>query len=202
MVNPSKSHIIAITGGIGAGKSVVAEIVRKMGWECFDCDAEAKDIMDSNIEIHDSLNRLIHPLAVVNSTIDRQKISQVVFSDKNKLKILNGLVHSAVKKLIADRIANCNKNLFFIETAILFESGIDAMVDSIWMVTANEETRISRVIRRSGLTKEDIKRRIDAQTGECHNRTHNLPVITILNDDNTAILPQIQSAIAATLTNL
>ena len=82
--------LIAITGGIGAGKSVVSNVLRVMGYEVFDCDSEAKIIMDSDVEIKHRLITEISPLSVSSDgIIDRRHISSVVFSDKSKLEQLN-----------------------------------------------------------------------------------------------------------------
>ena len=88
---------IAITGGIGAGKSVVSTILRLMGYYVFDCDTEAKAIMDGSDAIKTALVTHIHEKAVVDGVIDRRLIAGVVFSDAAKLDKLNAIIHEAVR---------------------------------------------------------------------------------------------------------
>ncbi len=180
---------IAITGGIGSGKSVVCQIISTMGYECFDCDKEAKRIMDSSENIKQSLIQEIHPQAVVAGIINRKVIAETVFSDNEKLQALNKIVHSAVRDEISCRFEHSNSEKFFVETAILYESGIDKMVDEIWLVDANLETRIKRVMKRNNMKREDVIARIKSQN-TCQTETHP-NTYTIHNDDSDALLSQI-----------
>lgn len=185
--------VIAITGGIGSGKSVVARMVATFGYNVYDCDKEAKRLMDSDCAIHRDLCNFIHPSAVTDQGIDRTLISDVVFKNRTKLERLNRIVHGAVREDFKRWCKLNNGKVLFVETAILFESGFDKLVDSIWHVTSNTETRIERVIKRSGLSREQIIARINSQS---HIPTYNsLPILEIYNDLNTPLLPQIETAI-------
>lgn len=182
---------IAITGGIGSGKSVVARILNAMGYECFDCDLEAKLIMDSSQEIMRLLTSDIHPKAVENGRINRKIISETVFADADKLNRLNAIVHGAVKDEIKRRVAMSTSNPYFIETAILYESGIDRMVDEVWVVDADTDTRIERVMSRNALSREEVMARINSQN-LTHDRVH--PIVKVIhNNDSDALLPQIHA---------
>lgn len=185
------SVLVAVAGGIGAGKSVVSRILRVMGYGVYDCDSHAKAIMDTDKAIHARLVETIHPQCVVDGIIDRSLISKIVFSDSAALASLNSIVHAAVKAdLSAWRQSReqHGERLMFVESAILRSSGLIDIVDDIWEVTAPLDVRIERVGRRSGLTEAQIRGRIAAQASE------NLDDVShseIVNAPSRAILPQI-----------
>ncbi len=182
--------LTAICGGIGAGKSVVSRILREMGRKVYDCDAEARRIMDCDETIHERLNSMIHPQCVVGGKVDRRLISSIVFSDSESLARLNSIVHSAViKDIECWRSENADELRLWVETAIPRSSGIIDMVDSIWHVTAPVELRVRRVMLRNNLPESEILARIDSQRDD-----ENLPTASILvNDGLIPLLPQIHS---------
>lgn len=182
--------IIGITGGIGAGKSIVAQILAKLGYDVYDCDSRAKKIIDNSPQIHSLLCQHIHPEAVVEGKVNRPCIAKVVFSDSEALKKLNEITHSAVKEDLKEWItAHAGEKTLFIETAIPTSSGLSQFFTQTWLVEAPEITRIQRVIRRNGLSAEAVKSRIESQSQEFKN----LPdAITITNDGVAPLLPQIQ----------
>ena len=184
-------YLTAITGGIGAGKSVVSRALKVMGYEVFDCDSEAKIIMDSDNEIKRRLCSEISPKAVLSDgSIDRKHISSIVFSNPAKLTTLNAIVHEAVRSRILDWQSEPHKaDRLFVETAILYQSGLDAMVNDVWEVIAPDEIRIIRVMERNGCDRQDVIERIKSQTfvpEKYHPATH-----SVVNDSFTPILPQI-----------
>ena len=183
------SKIIAITGGIGSGKSVVSKILRCLGYCVYDCDSEAKRIMDTSEDIKLKLCELISKDSVQNGKINRPLISKIVFEDKSKLTTLNNIVHQFVLRDIIKK--SKDYNYFFFETAILYQSGFDKICDEVWEVTAPIETRINRVIKRNGLPRKQVVDRINSQNyipTQIHKN-----VINILNDDINPILPTILS---------
>lgn len=184
-------HLTAVTGGIGAGKSVVSRALRLMGYEVFDCDSEAKLIMDSDDEIKRRLCSEISPNAVLpDSSIDRKHISSIVFSNPAKLEALNAIVHEAVRRRIIGWQSEPHKaDRLFVETAILYQSGLDAMVDDVWEVIAPDEIRIIRVMERNGCDRQNVIDRIKSQTfvpERLHPNIH-----PIVNDNFTPLLPQL-----------
>lgn len=183
--------IIGITGGIGAGKSIVSKILRIKGFQVYDCDSEAKRIMDASDCIKDSLNVLIHPLIVTEGVINRKLLAEIVFNNSDKLKILNGLVHKAVAEDILRVAAGCNERILFLETAILYQSNLDLIVNAVWEVTAPLEIKIMRVMKRNNLDRNDVLSRIKAQEFQDCKRTH-ASTFHIINDDQQAVIPQVQ----------
>ncbi|MDE6152796.1 MAG: dephospho-CoA kinase [Muribaculaceae bacterium] len=185
------SKIIAITGGIGSGKSVISHILRCNSYTVYDCDREAKRLMDNNTDIHAELNCHIHPHAVKNGVIDRRLIAEIVFASPDKLERLNSIVHGAVlddiRRIPVDTLPH---SILFVETAILYQSNLDLVVDSVWNVTAPVDTRIDRVIKRNSCTREDVLSRINSQESYKPVRQHS-SIKTIVNDGTTPVLPQV-----------
>lgn len=188
--------IIAITGGIGSGKSVVSRILRINGYHVYDSDSRAKALMDSRDDIHRRLVAEIHPQAVQNGIIDRPLISKTVFSDSAKLQNLNHIVHTAVIEDLGIWVDHTPAQTVFVETAILYASGMNRTVDAEWRVQAPLETRIARVMARNGLTRAQVEARIQAQKSEEQPHDIHPALFTLLNDDTTPLLPQIEALLA------
>lgn len=191
----TEPRLIAITGGIGAGKSVVSNVLRALGYKVYDSDSEAKRLMDTSENIKNDLSTFIDKNVVDdNGTIDRKKLADIVFNDADKLLLLNKIVHAAVRDDIREFTHQSQQYPVFVETAILYQSEIDRMVDAVWDVTAPVDVRICRVMKRNSLTAEQVKARIESQQFTPENPHPNLTVI--INDDKTAVLPQIERLIA------
>lgn len=189
-------RLIAITGGIGSGKSVISKILRTWGFKVFDCDIEAKILMDSSEAIKRRIVEEISQEAIVNGKINRSVLSGIVFRDKDKLSILNSIVHGEVRKEIlrwAERNSNCA--ILFVETAILYTSGLNDCIFAELRVEASEDVRLERVIKRNGLTAEHIKSRIDSQRKDTKPDNPVETVFRIDNSGDVAVLPQIKNVL-------
>lgn len=184
--------IIGITGGIGAGKSVVSQMLRCIGFKVYDCDSNAKLLMDNSDYIKQQICRQISPQAVVNGTINRVLLGKIVFNDKTSLEKLNAITHKAVKENIKNWIsANENEHLLFIESAILYQSRLDKLVDEVWNIEAPEDLRILRVIQRNNITREEVVNRIESQNEELSMPEIRPKINKIVNDGTSALLPQV-----------
>ncbi len=192
-------QLIAISGGIGSGKSVVSRILAAMGYAVYDCDSRAKTLMDSDGSIKKALTCSIHPQAVSpEGIIDRKIIAETVFTDSGKLSALNRIVHGAVKSDLcswAGSISRKQHTRAFVETAILYESGLDAFVDEVWRIEAPRKIRIERVKARSGWPEHQITARMDAQDSYVPANPHN-NVKVIINDGLTPVLPRIEALLS------
>lgn len=183
------NKIIAVSGGIGTGKSIICRILRNLDYHVYDCDIHAKMLMDQSIAIKQAISTQINSSVIENGKINRERLGKIVFNDKCALDILNKIVHDAVKADILNWQNNFSENILFIETAILYQSGIDKMVDEVWNVSAPIETRITRVMKRNGLNRNEVIARINSQNyniARCHPNTY-----SIINDDYTPVIPQI-----------
>ena len=184
------SKLIAITGGIGCGKSVVSEMLRVMGFRVYDCDSRAKMLMDADEVIKADIARLITRDAVTaDGAIDRRVLASVVFGDKLMLSVLNGIVHEAVRRDIEAWRTQAGDAVMWVESAIIYESGIDKMVDAVWSVEAPLELRIARVMKRNCISREEVLSRIRMQQGELDG--DHTCVMPIVNDDVAPLIPQV-----------
>ena len=186
-----KQKLIAITGGIGSGKSVISKILKILGYNIYDCDTNAKILMDNSPEIKKELFCNISPTVIKpNGDIDRVELANIVFNNKTLLERLNSIVHSAVKKDIQRwTIQHKSQTPLFIETAILYQSGLNRIVNEVWDIYAPQDIRIKRVMSRNNFTVEQVLSRIKSQ--QIHIANPHKNTIHITNDNFTMLLPQI-----------
>lgn len=194
-----KSTLIAICGGIGSGKSIVSRMLRALGFPVYDCDTRAKQLMASSDEIKCRLSRRFgSDVLSSDGSIDRKHLAKIVFGDADALSDLNRIVHGAVRADLEETTRNCASEVQFVETAILYQSGIDLMVDEVWEVMAPPALRIERVTKRSGLSEEEVEARIRAQDAFEVEKPH--PNVKILvNDGYEALLPQLEKLLSESL---
>ncbi len=185
---------IAITGGIGSGKSTVCVAVRAMGYPIYDSDKEARRIMEEKHDIIAAMVEVFGPETYVNGHLNRRSVAEKVFSSPDKLQKLNSIVHPAVIADFSDWASRQNSRLVFVETAILFESGLDKAVDNIIAIIAPDELRIKRVVKRDGCTAEEAKKRIDAQMKQ--EKLAESADYVITADEVRPVLPQLESVLA------
>lgn len=157
------TKIIGLTGGIGSGKTTIANHFMAAGIPVYIADDEARKIMQSSAIIEE-IKKTFGSAIFENDILNREKLSEIVFSNPEKLKKLNAIIHPAVKNHFGNWILN-HKNYPFIiyEAAILFESGNYKNCDLIITVTAPIESRIERVIQRDRTTREKVLKRINMQ---------------------------------------
>lgn len=159
--------IIGITGGIGSGKSTLAAIIRDAGFKVFDTDEIARKMQDSDEKIINDTIALLGPDVYKNGKLDRALVASIVFNDAEKLKALTAIIHPAVRNEIVEWAKQYNpEELIFIESAVLFEGGFYRLMDKIILVTAPEEIRIQRVMKRDGVKREHVLARIKNQIPE------------------------------------
>ncbi|MDE6467874.1 MAG: dephospho-CoA kinase [Muribaculaceae bacterium] len=190
-------EIIAITGGIGAGKSVVSHVLRALGYPVYDSDSRAKALMDSDAAIKERLAVEIAREVICGDAIDRAALARIVFADSVKLAKLNAIVHQAVRLDIAGWVSRQSASRVFVETAILYQSGLNRMVDAEWRVTAPEALRIERVMARNGLSADAVRARIESQRYEPAPDEPRPELHELLNDGVTPLLPRIEALLGA-----
>lgn len=157
------TKIIGLTGGIGSGKTTIANYFSTLGIPVYIADDEAKKLMESS-EVKDSIKEKFGESIFDNTILNRAKLAEIVFADSGKLDQLNAIVHPAVRNHFKKWLLNHEASPFVIyETAILFESGNYKNCDYIITVTAPLESRIQRVIDRDKTNREQVLKRINAQ---------------------------------------
>ena len=184
--------IIGITGGIGSGKSYLAQELAKRGFAVYDCDREAKRIIAEDKAVQAAIIKLLGKEAFIDGMYNTAYVAQRVFAEPQLLKKLNKIVHPAVKADISRQSSDVS--LLVVESAILFESGLDELCDKIVVVTAPEETRIARTIARdyhNEATPENINKvraRIRAQKEiPASTEVPQGKFLTIVNDDASVL---------------
>ncbi len=182
---------IGITGGIGSGKSVVSHLLRVMGYSVYDTDIEARRLTDSSVEIRRAIASTFGDDLYAGGELNRPLLAQRVFGFPEQIARLNAIVHPAVRADFERWSRERHEACCFVESAILYESGFDRLVDSVWAVSAPEALRIARVKQRSGLSESEVQRRIEAQMSDDELRLRTPRVI--VNDGVTSIIGRVLS---------
>ena len=186
---------IAITGGIGSGKSVVSRLLKVLSFPVYDADSRAKELMNTSEVIKTRLISLLGDAAYKGGELDRTYVASVVFSDRSLLQKMNEVVHPQVKDDFRAWSSGQSSRVVFLESAILFESGFETVVDYVWLVWAPERLRIERVVKRDGTTAELVERRIKAQWPE-EKKIERADAL-IRNDDSRSLIEQAQQLLSA-----
>lgn len=171
--------IIGLTGGIGSGKSTIAHELAQRGYAVYDCDREAKRIIAEDAKVQAAIIDLLGEEAFEGGRYNTSFVARRVFSAPELLAALNAIVHPVVKEDILQR------KPAFVESAILYESGLDALCDKIVYVDAPIELRVARTVARDHTAPEQVLARIQAQQTQPHKNT------IVLSNDGTLSIPQL-----------
>ncbi|KXK38442.1 MAG: dephospho-CoA kinase [Saprospiraceae bacterium] len=185
---------IGLTGGIGSGKTTVSRIFSAMGIPVYDADTAAKNIMIKDKHVKKQMKELLGDEAFYsNGKPNRDYISSIIFSNKEKLQQLNGIIHPAVinDSLRWTEMHQHDHQVPYVikEAALMVESGSFKILDDIIVVTCPENIRISRVMQRDRQTYDQVKRKIDNQMPEEEKVKYAKYVI--VNDGETSLIPQV-----------
>ena len=179
--------IVALTGGIGCGKSFVAQRLKQLGIDVYDCDNAAKRLMVTSDSIRKKLQLLVGKDVYVNDKINKPLLTKFLLaSDENRLTI-NNIIHPAV----ADDFLNSKKQ--WIESAILFDSGFDKLlpIKAIVCVSAPKDIRVKRIIMRDNINQQQAEEWIARQMSQEEMEKHS--DFIIVNDGIADINQQIKS---------
>ncbi len=180
---------LGITGGIGSGKTSVCRVFSVLGIPLFSADQEAKDIMDNEKGIINKINAIAGKNLYINGELDRMELASLIFNDKTLLEKVNSLVHPIVFDHFKTWEMEQSAPYVIMEAAILFESGASRLVDRIATVVAPVDERISRVIARNNLSREQVIERIQNQMDD-ESRIKQSDYV-IRNSDSDMIIPAI-----------
>jgi dephospho-CoA kinase len=178
---------VGITGGIGSGKSTVVHLYEQMGYPVYDADSRAKWLMNNSTLIKDQLitsfGEKVYP-----KQLDRKILADVVFLNPEALQQLNSIIHPEVEKDWEKWSHSQNAHIIFKEAAILFESGSNTDLDQVICISAPEITRIMRVMKRDGVTAEQVQERISNQWSD--EKKISLADYLIIADETQLVIPQ------------
>ncbi|MEI7589788.1 MAG: dephospho-CoA kinase [Deltaproteobacteria bacterium] len=160
--------IIGLTGGIGSGKSSVAMVLKEKGAHLIDFDKLAHELEMPETAVWFRIVREFGDTILTDDgTIDRQKLGKIVFNDRSKLDKLNSIVHPAIIEKweeTTSAIHKMNNDAIVIgDVPLLFETKLQRLFDAIILVYCSQETQIQRVISRSGLSRDEVTKRLEAQ---------------------------------------
>lgn len=153
---------IAITGGIGSGKSAVSQILASKGYFVVDCDQITKQLYQKQKTVEQIAQNFGNQF-VCDGKVDTKKLGAYVFADQHRVQKLNSVMHPLIFEELDRQIDESGQKIVFVQIPLLFETGMQNQFDDVWLVTADEQTRIQRVVIRDGLDVEQIKNRIKNQ---------------------------------------
>lgn len=180
---------VGITGGIGAGKSVVCQVFKTLGIPVFDADATAKYLTEHDSELVTAIKELFGADIYSNGTLNREKVGERVFKQPELLEKLNAVIHPATIAYGEKWMSEQATPYAVKEAAIFFETGSNKGMDVMIGVSAPDEIRIKRALQRPGMTREKITARMANQMPQ--EEKMNLCDYVIINDGNSSLIAQV-----------
>ena len=187
---------IGLTGGIGSGKTVVANLLAQQGAAIIDADRLGHEAYAPHTEAWRAVVAAFGDgILTPDGAIDRRRLGAIVFADPDQLARLNGIMHPLMARMVAQRKAElqaAGAAVAVVEAAVLFEAGWDALVDEVWTTHTPPDIVVERLRERSGLDETEARKRINSQmpAEERIRRSHAVV-------DNSADLPALERAVAA-----
>ena len=158
--------IIGLTGGIGSGKSTVLELFKILGVKTYSADESAKKLVNTDPYLINLIKSSFGENIYDKGQLNSKKLSDIVFEDKKKLKLLNSIIHPAVAKDFKLFLNSNNEDYIVKEAAIIFETKSENNYDKIILIQSPLEIRIERVINRDNISREEVMKRINNQLDE------------------------------------
>lgn len=174
---------IAITGGIGAGKSYVCNLMRLRGIEIYDCDSGAKRLMAESLSLRQALTSLIGPDTYVDGKLNKAVVAAYLLASEENKQAINSIVHPAVIKDFY------NSGVQWMESAILYEAHLEDSVDKVVCVSAPENVRIERIMVRDSISEQKSREWIARQMNQ--EEVANRADVVIVNDGIQSLDEQI-----------
>ena len=159
----SERVVLGLTGGTGAGKSSALRAIRSLGGEVIDCDALYHEMLETCAPLRDEIGVSFPGAFDAAGQLDRRKLGQEVFSHKDRLEQLNGIVARHLVPEVRRRLAASESKIFAIDAINLLEGGLDQLCDRTIAVTAPLELRVRRIMARDNITEQYARLRISAQ---------------------------------------
>ena len=184
---------IGVTGGIGSGKSTVTDLLSLYGIPCFIADTESKRIVDSSEVIREQLTSLFGPNIYTSEGLNRKQLASYIFQDTILLNQVNKIIHPVVSNAFLQWAEAQNSDITVIESAILFESGFDHLVDVTLTINAPTALRIERACKRDRCDANGIKQRIKNQTTDEEKEL--LADYVIQNNSKISLIKQLEAFI-------
>lgn len=190
---------IAITGGIGSGKSLAASYIAEMGYPTFSCDKINRELL-SDSEYVKKIEASF-PACVIDGKINKSALKNVVFNNKASLQMLNEIAHPIIMKRLHLAMEQCDDTLVFAEVPLLFEGGFENDFDEVIVITRSLAKRIESVKNRDKLSEQEIRERISQQFDYTHldERIKNIKAYVVQNEGDELTLKNQICSIVETL---
>lgn len=179
---------IGITGGIGSGKSTVAKIIEVLGFPVYYSDHEAKMLMNSSDEIREELNNHFGIDFYSKGQLNRKLLADKIFQNKEELNFVNQLVHPLVRQDFYLWSERQSSKIVFQESALLFETGNEKNFSATILVTASDELRIQRVMKRDNCSRASVIERMKNQLPESEKIAK--ASFVIFNNESESVIQQ------------
>ena len=180
---------IGLTGGIGSGKSVVAQMFAVLGIPVFYADEASKKLMVEDEQLKSAIKHHFGESAYIEGILNRKFLANIVFNDAEKLTLLNSLVHPATLADASEWMQKQHAAYSIKEAALIFESGSNKSLDYVIGVDTPEEVRIKRVMARDNVSASQVKERMNTQMDE--REKLRLCDYVIVNNEHQLIIPQV-----------
>jgi len=154
--------LVAITGGIAAGKSVVSNWFEKKGYNVYYADKIGHHVLNRE-DIQKKVIKQFGKDLLIKREIDRKKLGEIIFRSAEKRKMLNEILHPEIRKSIQEIINNSSKEVLMFEIPLLFENNLHEAFDLTINISTQEDIKIARIMKRDKLTKQEVLRRIKSQ---------------------------------------
>ena len=196
--------VIGITGGIGSGKSTATNRLIEKGYRIFDADLIAHEIVEPGMPALAQIAETFgESFLDEEGRLRRKALAAHITADPEERAKLNAIMHTAIIGAIAEGIEAAREegeDLVFIDAPLLFEAGLDAMCDEVWLVTAPEEIRIRRVMERDGISEELVRGYMASQMPEEEKRTRSQRLLDN-GGSREQLYEQLETALAQTAAN-
>ena len=180
---------VGLTGGIGSGKSTVAQLFEVLGIPVYYADTEAKKLMNENTGLKQAIIENFGKEAYTNEVLNRKYMSSIVFSDPLKLELLNSIVHPATRK-DGENWMHRQKTVYAIhEAALIFEAKVSDRLDYVIGVSSPKELRIKRAMERDNVARDEILMRMSKQLDEKIKMSK--CDFVLINDEEHLLIPQV-----------
>ncbi|MDR2234436.1 MAG: dephospho-CoA kinase [Tannerella sp.] len=181
---------IGLTGGIGSGKSVVASLLELYGIPVYKADDESKHLLNSSPQIREQLMALLGRDVYDDAGVNRRKMAALIFNDTKLLEQANAIIHPQVNRHFRSWAESRTTEFVVLESAILFESNFNRLVNICLLVYAPQDLRIRRVMARDGITEAEVLQRIQHQMPDEEKMKY--ADYVIVNDDINPLIPQVE----------